>query len=841
MRFGSIPPALVFPLAGSLACAGTVYHGTALTTPVTASANSNAPNAERDAVPARERDLGAPEGHDTLLVEVRLDGIDHRLTKALLLDAELHLPLRVVHELTGVRGQGDDSTAFISLTRLRALLGSPVAFDAADLVVIIQQSSVMPVVQRRRRDRERALFLAERPMTRATAAGASSTGVLTLDYDVLLTSGDQGLPSYRLRAGLGILGGELSWASGFGQEANEVAWTKWRPGSSILSHIELGSTRTGGALATAIRGLSLGNAPPFRPTVVGYRALTGRLGPGWTVDAYRGDRLLGFDSVSADGRFSLAMPLTYGENIIDLVAYGPRGERVALQEFLRFSPRMLPRGRFEYGASVGRCAGDVCTGAGSLEVRSGVTPDLTLSGGAYYERAHGASRLTPYGSLVALVGTDVGIEVDGFRDRLSRASVRFQPSPLAGVEALWLDLLSTSWLDGLSGYKSLSLDTWAALSRHAQATSVRAQLRYVADPRAPRYDVTLGTSHVIGGAHWRPYSRIQLGRDPSQSGRVGLETFVPPSTWLPAWLHGTWLRSLVEMDHGSGAVQRAEATVSRQLARDFRLETEAQWQRAVEGVALMVRVVTHTPNIRAIARGRRAGTSTQPGSWEYTVGGSIVADPRARRLAMSSEPSFNQGGVSVRAFVDLNDDGIRQPDESGAPDVSVLIGNRVAVTARDGRAHVWGLPAFEPILVRIDSQTVPAHWHLPSPLEVVPGSARTGHFELPLVPGSTLEGRLDSAIDIATIDLLLHEVNTARRMKVEVFRDGSFYLMSVRPGSYVLSATVNGAQHSISQVQILVPTSAHAQAPGRLAEVIVRIDATLPRAIPPCTGTRCRE
>ena len=829
-------------VAASLSCAGRVIPGSIApdagvstshgNVNVVAAANRNGDDPDSARVP--------PAEPDTLVVEVRLDGIAHRLTKAVRIGAELYLPAQVVFDLIGGGTPADTTASLVSIERLRELLGTSVHFDSADLVVTIQPTPEMPAAQRLTRDRLRAGLRTgqERASGMQTAVAPPGAGVLAVDYDVFGTSANASQPSYLVRAGVGVFGGELSSAFVSGT-ANEVAWTLMQPGARLVSRLQLGSTRTGGLQSQSIQGISLGNAPPYRPAVIDYRRLGGRLPAGWTVDAFRGGRFFAFDSVGLDGRYSILLPVGYGQNAVDLVAYGPSGERVALHEYLRFSPSMLARGQSEYSLSFGRCVRAECQAAGSMEARLGVLSGVTVEGGVLYERLEdGSNGIFPYGSLFALLRNDIGVEVEGFRNAVRRVSARYEPSPLSGVEATWLNTQSTSlWADPFAGGRSVRVDAWGSLSPRAGAATIRAQLKHYPDPVVPRSEVTLGTSHALGGAHWRPYTTARIDGS-THSGMSGIELMLPPSPRLPSWLHGTWFRSLVELDHASGRVHRTESTLSRQVTRELRLETEAQWSRPTNGLALAVRLVTYTNAFRANARASRAGAAPHASTWDYGVGGSLIADPDARRVVMSSEPSFDRAGLSVLTFLDLNGDGIRQSGEPPVPNAGVTFGHRVLVTNRDGRAYFWGAPALEPIVLSVDSATVPPHWHVPAPIMAVLRGTRSTHFELPLVAGSTVEGRIRTeGVDPASVSLVLQEENSTRQLPVEVFLDGSFYIMSVRPGSYVLSASIKGQPANLTQqVRVIVPTFATrelAEAPRRLTEVTIALGASTKRVIPP--------
>lgn len=853
-------------IAASLSCAGRTLtpHAPALEPNRQAASHTDAQWGANDSSPGhavpdstrRASPLPPTLDPDTLLVEVRLEGIAHRLVKALMVGGELYLPTQAVFDLLGAGASGDSVESLITVRRLRDVLGTAVAFDGGDLVVTIHPTPEMPAARRRLRDREHAVLRSALPTATSptSVAPERGDGVLAIDYDVFGAAGAATEPQYAVRAGLGILGGELSTAFGSAAASpgGDVAWTLIRPGARFVSRLTLGASTAGPLHSRSIQGISFGNAPMFRPAIIEQMLFTGTLPAGWTVDAYRAGRLFAFDSVEADGLYSLIAPVVYGENVVDLIAYGPRGQRMALQEFLRYSPAQLAQGQSEYSVSFGRCRRENCRVAGNVETRVGLLPGVTLESGVFHERTlSGSDRITPYGSLVALLPHGTGVEVEGFDKSITRLSARFEPSRLAGIEALWLNAPPQELSTGSSpASRSVRISTWASLSARPGATAIHAQLRHTPDPVSPGTEVTLGTSHTFGGTQWRPYTTARLARGTTESGVAGVELLVLPSPRHPAWLSGTWLRSLVEVDHTSGAVHRIESTLSRQVTRDLRFETEAQWSKRSNDLALALRVVTHTSGFRGTARARRSSTAPYRSTWDFGAGGSVIADPYARRLVMSSEPSVNRAGLSVLAFLDLNDDGVRQKDEPPVGGAGVIAGNRVLTTDAEGRAYFWGAPAFEPILLTVDSLTVPPHWHVPAPMTAVLRGTRTGHIVLPLVPGSTLEGKVLGVdfVDLGAVSLWLEEEGSSRRQPVEVFRDGTFYMMSVRPGNYALSAVLNRDSATLvgPRVSLVVPAMSVAdaqQSPARLAQVTIDLGAPAQgRAIPPCVpGVNCRK
>jgi hypothetical protein len=774
---------------------------------------------------------------DTLFVELRLDGVGQRLTRIVRREHDVFLPTDVVGELVG-RESLAGAPPLASIAELQARLRTPVSFDIADLVVTIAPTPEMPGVRRRARERERASLLAESASRPPDQIAPAASGLLALDYRVFGASAIASRPSYDGRAVLGVAGGELSatFSSGTGRSGT-LAWTLVRPGAPLVSRLQVGATESGTATAPRrIRGISLGNAPPVRPFVVDLRSLAGSLPDGWTVDAYQGGRFVAFDSVGPDGRYVFALPVGYGQNVVDIVAYGPLGERVVSQEYVRYEPGTLGRGRSEYGVSLGHCADGACQEAGHVSGRIGLLAGLTAEGGILFERTRSdVQRFNPYGSLVAMLGTDVGVEIDADRRSVRRLNARYEPSPLSGVEANWLDAVRESAGMGVpASPRSLRLDAWGSLSARPGAAEIRAQLRYTPDSLAPRREFTLGTSHRLAGLHLRPYATSRLVRGRTPSGWSGLEVLIPASSSWPSWLRGAWFRSLLEVDHETGRLRRTEATLSRQVTPDLRLETEAGWSRDQRGPTVAVRMVTHSRTVRATARSQsRSGAALD--SWDYSVGGSLVVDPRARRLTLSSEPSFDRAGISVRAFLDRNVDGVRQDDEPPVAHAAVSVGGRVLATDAHGRADWWGVPAFEPILVRVDSQSVPPHWLVPSPSTVVLKGAQSARLDLAFTPGTTLEGQVQGdGVDASRISLVLRDEKSGAMTPVELFGDGSFYAMSLRPGMYTMSVQHKGEPvESAQRVPLVIPVPERGTDGVRIVKLTVRLPAPFQRSSNP--------
>ena len=176
------------------------------------------------------------------------------------------------------------------------------------------------------------------------------------------------------------------------------------------------------------------------------------------------------------------------------------------------------------------------------------------------------------------------------------------------------------------------------------------------------------------------------------------------------------------------------------------------------------------------------------------VQGSVLYDPARRQVAFASGPSLERAGISGRVFLDGNGDGRWQPGEQPVSGVRVRAGFVTTLSDSSGRYRIWDLPAFEPVLVAVDTATLDSPLWIPAygSMSVETGPNRFRSVDIPIVPGGVIEGRvvrqtLDSTVAIPGARLLLRRHGSSQTARLVTFSDGGFYLIGVKPGEYELS------------------------------------------------------
>src|SRR5262249_27909375 len=108
--------------------------------------------------------------------------------------------------------------------------------------------------------------------------------------------------------------------------------------------------------------------------------------------------------------------------------------------------------------------------------------------------------------------------------------------------------------------------------------------------------------------------------------------------------------------------------------------------------------------------------------------------------------------------------------------------------------ETWGLQPFEPVRLAVDTTSLSSPQWIPSApgYIVAPYPSEVASVRIPILIGSVIEGRLEvqsgeaSAPLRGSVGLRLENSKAGESRELEVFSDGSFYLMGVPPGSYLI-------------------------------------------------------
>lgn len=573
------------------------------------------------------------------------------------------------------------------------------------------------------------------------------------------------------------------------------------------------------------RGVMISNKPIVRSSSFSRTTIRGDMPTGWDAELYRNGQLIAFQGGSSDGRYDfIDVDLMFGDNDFEVVLYGPQGQIRREASSIPVGMESIKPGKTYYWAAAIEQGKDLLTFNREI--------------------------IDPYTGWRWGVGVERGI------DSRTMAGITAQSMMVRGrrsnfVEARLLRAVGPMLVE-LAGAHSLGRGT--ALRGSALGKLGKVNFEFQTLWIDGDYESDIVESHIANETRFRASTSLKMGRarlpldveyrrEGWRNGTIVNEWLVRASVSraglsLTAALHNMW----VEGDYGPSAASREGYRLSllanTRLGRlSLRGETRFRLSAADRGFESARLVGEHPIADRSQLRGEiehyaqssrtafRLGYTREFRLFSLQARGEVGSDGSVGlglSLAMSMGPNPAGGGVrfsrerlartgqtAVTVFLDENGDGRRSPGEGVVEGVAVEAGFRArdSVTNASGVAIVEGMRPYVPVLVTIDSGSLPDPYLQPvgKGIVVTPRPGVIAHVELPLAPTGEVEGTLyglagtpRGGVGLELVDGLGRVAATTRTEF-----DGFFLFDTVPYGRYMLrvaedSARALGVQRQLS-------------------------------------------
>lgn len=544
-------------------------------------------------------------------------------------------------------------------------------------------------------------------------------------------------------------------------------------------------------------GLMVSNRPSNLPLSFDRHTLRGNLPPGWDVELYFNDGLVGFQAARPDGLYSFDdLPLVYGPNEFRLVFRGPLGQQRVERQSFPLDQSSTPPGAFYY--NVAQHQDDAGRFRSLAQFEWGIEKHLTAAGGLV--------RLPGLADNHAGAGLYANLGLRAYWQSFIVGSEFFR-SPQGG----WLNesVLKTRIGSTAVSYSHTQLHDFASelLPPSTDPLRMRDKLRL---------DGAIPISSYLPHLPWA----VELRREQTESGVIdvaltGRITAVVQRTLIANQL--SWQRSAGSTT--AGGVLNLSRHIgdigwSGQLGYTIKPEAKLDSVAVAADTRLSENYVLNLSLIRAVA----AQDTTYAASLNKSLGDygmglttsyssrgvltvglqlfvSMAREPRQDRWMFDALPKADSGAASVRVFLDANANGVMDPGEEPIENVALTInGGRAPVrTNTAGIAWLDRLPARQGVDIAVDTQTLEdPYWASQRKgVRVLPRPGRVAEMDFPVVLTSEIDGTvylIDKAARRGIGDVLIELLDNERHVvsSVKSGSDGYYIVPAVVQGRYFL-------------------------------------------------------
>jgi hypothetical protein len=558
-------------------------------------------------------------------------------------------------------------------------------------------------------------------------------------------------------------------------------------GSIVMPSVgPLGKAGSGGY------GASVTNRPLTQPVRFGRHTIQGDLPPGWDVELFYNEALIGMQQSRPDGRYVFEdLPLAYGPNEFRVVLHGPLGQtKVERQSFMLANSQIAP-GTVYYDFSQYRNdKGDPITVA---QAEAGLTDNIT--GTAGYMRQMGRRHIQDYA--------------------------------LAGINSYWRNFIVSGDVTrdrdgGMLAQAELRTRVMgvAVSARHSEIRDLDIALPTTEDdPVRKRDALRLDTIVPLPGLGGLPMA-FQFSNEQRQSGSRALDVLGR----VGAYLYGTslsntmhWL-SIGGASQADGALQvsrrlagfglggelayglrpklqidSVSVSASADLARGYQFNLGAS--RSLHSNAFQINGALNK-SLGSYAMGVNASYSSER---MFSAGVQLFMatgyEPRQQRVLVESQSLAAMGAASVRVFLDKNLNGVMDGDDEPIKGVGFLVNgmNVPGTTDGAGVAHLNRLPVSQNVDIALNNGTLedPQWSARKAGVRIVPRRGKVAEIDFPVHISGEIDGTTYMVVSgrkRAVGDLLIELVDAKGKVvnSTRGAADGYYVMTGVFPGTYQL-------------------------------------------------------
>ncbi|WP_026952221.1 fimbria/pilus outer membrane usher protein [Algoriphagus mannitolivorans] len=642
-------------------------------------------------------------------------------------------------------------------------------------------------------------------------------------FDYNLTYNKSSLSSNigaQFNLGMELLAGDLqgTYIGNF-QSSNilsSFAGIRWRyvfPGGMVpernaaISSLSIGQVNTSGLTNSVnLLGLSVTNNPVIPRLELDTFVIDGTTAPDSEVELLIGGQLVDFTRANEVGYYRFNAPITYGTVRLSTRIYTPRGEVIVEDRQIQIPFSFLPKGFVGYNLQSGlpQFSQDSVgtTLATHADIAYGITNALTVRAGVDRGEVFGENPFYSVFGLSARIFQQYLINIDALPDRYYRATGSVFYASNTSINAQFTEYNTNSSLNasGLSRDASLNYFFPFQIAKKFSGFRITGErLWYNNGVANSNYQLDFNTQinrivfrvNYRGGKRGNPTNAENPNLDLLGILTGSLTYTLPRTPSIPVYVRGMFLRGQYRY---STLFERSESIsllLSQTLFKNGRFTLGYDRDFIFKQGQFKIGFLYDFSSLRTSTQFTKRTTGYQ---FQQSLSGSIAYDPGGKTLIPSNRDQITRSGVTVRLFIDSNENSIYDEGEEIVSAKAVRLdrsGN--IVIGSDGLLRITQLQSYWNYRMDVDIASLPNPNLAPKQksFRFIAEPNRLKLIDVPLYQTGIIDGYVffekgNTSTGLGGLRLILTSKSDGKELILRTFNDGSFYTYSLLPGKYTL-------------------------------------------------------
>ena len=689
----------------------------------------------------------------------------------------------------------------------------------------MKSTSPLPIEERKKRESIRQQF--QNRLNNVESSGPSlysrdrkALGLGVFDYNLNYTKTNAGNNlGLSFNAGMELLGGDLqgTYQGNLNQEniLSNFAGVRWRyvlkGGMQSERNVGIASISVGQISNTSFSnganlvGVSITNNPVIPRLELDSFVIDGTTAPDSEVELLIGGQLVDFTRANEVGYYRFNAPITYGTVRLSTRVYTPSGEVIIQDRQIQVPFSFLPKGFVGYNVQAGLpqfTSDSLGTGLIShADLAYGLTRTVTIRAGVDQGGIFGDQEVYPFFGLSARIFQQYLLNIDALPDRYYRASGSVFYATNTSLNAQFTEYNPNSPFNFRGQVRDANLNTFFPIKVFGKFGGFRLtgeRIWFDTGEGVNNYQVDFNTqiNRVVFRVNYRGgRSSLLISENPTQN-QFGLFTTsltytLARTPGIPVYVRGMFLRGQYRY---STLLKRSESIsllLSQTLFKTGRFTVGYDRQLAVNQSQFNIGFLIDFNSLRSSSQfsKRTGGYSAQ-----QSFSGSLAYDPTGNTVIPSNRDQITRSGITVRLFVDSNENELYDEGEEIVPAKAVRLDRSANILlGSDGLLRITQLQSYWKYRIDIDLAALPNPNLAPKfkSFSFIAEPNRFRAIDIPLYQTGTIDGTVlleknGQSQGQGGLRLILLKDGETEGEVIRTFSDGSYYSYGLLPGKYTL-------------------------------------------------------